>query len=95
MVLSPESKHSGREPSSCAERGPRWRFVVAEVSVPPGSLEHVQRDNGGFPRNLGDPVVSTRPESGVTGLLKPSLTNSRRYRQAKETKRGETGGGES
>ena len=35
----------------------------------------MQRHHRGFPRNVGDPVVSTRPESGVTGLLKPSSTN--------------------
>ena len=65
-----------------------------EIPVPPGSREDVQRDTGGFPRNVGDPVVSTHPDGGYRETQSP-IHKSTWYRPAKETKCGETGGGRS
>src|SRR3989337_1247284 len=47
-----------REPSSWTQRGPRRRIVWPDALVLPGS-ESRARAQSGFPRNVGDPVVST------------------------------------
>ena len=47
-----------REPSSWTQRGPRRRIAWPDASVLPGS-ESRARAQSGFPRNVGDPAVST------------------------------------
>ena len=45
-----------------------------DTSILPGS-ESRAKAHWGLSRNVGDPVVSTHPDWGVTGLLKPSSIN--------------------
>src|SRR5919202_6207227 len=98
--------YSSREPTFLKRRkaASRRRNGLA-CAIPPGSESRTR--SHGFPRNLGGPAASTadpgrsyrvtnsRPVADAPG----GLGNERRvrpwYRQAKATKRGGTGGGES
>jgi hypothetical protein len=74
-------------------------------AIPPGSESRTR--SHGFPRNLGGPAASTvlpgwryrvtnsRPVAGAPGGPGNETRVRLWYRQAKETKRGGTGGGES
>jgi len=52
------SKVRMREPSWWTDRGPRRRIAWPDVSVLPGSKSRA-RAQSGFPRNVGDPAIST------------------------------------
>jgi len=107
-VTEPRKTDCTREPSSWFERGPR-RHVVMAWRVGPAGVGEQGRGTVGFPRNVGDPVVSTLdPERGNRSRAqKPLARGVARhaagseasvpggYRQAKATKRGGMGDRES
>ena len=98
--------YSSREPTFLKRRkaASRRRNGLASA-IPPGSESRTR--SHGFPRNLGGPVVSTanpgrsyrvtnsRPAAGAPGGLGNETRVRPWYRQAKATKRGGTGDGES
>jgi len=58
MLLSLESRLSSA-PSSFPARGPRERSVIGQGRIGRPGSENMGKWEWGFPRNLGDPVVST------------------------------------
>ena len=100
MLLSLESRLSSA-PSLFPVRGPRERSTSGQGRIGRPGSENMSKRESGFPRNLGDPVVSTEAfPDGDTGRPTPGPPPTTRhgggsetdafpwYRQAKETKCG-------
>src|SRR5262245_14856125 len=105
-VMEPRNVIHWREPTLLTERKAASRRCNGlAFAIPPGSGSRTR--SRGFPRNLGGPVASTASpgrryrvtNSRPVAVALDSHGNEIRvqpwYRQAKETKRGGMGGGES